>query len=152
MSSPRLQIGRHSQPGAYYLITTVLHRRSRLFVDAALAQIVMDGFFESEARNIAWVVMPDHIHWLMQLQDAPLSRCMRAFKSRSARAINATRGAAGPVWQAGYYDRRIRNDDELRATARYIVANPLRGGLVERIEDYPYWWCPWISSMGDLLE
>ena len=95
---------------------------------------------------MAWVLMPDHVHWLLKLEQGSLGSCMQAFKSRTARGINAVRGASGPVWQAGFYDHQLRNDEDLAAQARYVVANPLRRGLVDRIEDYPHWWCPWIVS------
>ena len=150
MSSPRLLIGRDSQPGAFYVITTVLNQRAALLLDPALARLVANELRGGAAEGLAWVVMPDHVHWLLQLRATPLSRCVQAFKSRSARAINAARGASGMVWQAGYHDHRLRNDEDLRTQARYIVLNPLRRGLVARIEDYPYWWCRWISGTIDL--
>ena len=75
---------------------------------------------------------------------------MQAFKSRTARAINAANGSCGPVWQSGFYDHRLRSDEDLHAQARYIVANPLRQGLVERLQDYPFWWCRWIARQADL--
>ena len=95
--------------------------------------------------------MPDHIHWLFELREGTLGRHMQAFKSRSARAINQLRGMSDPVWQPGFYDHRIGSEKDLRHHARYIIANPLRTGLAERIEDYPYWHCRWITAQGDLL-
>ena len=152
MASPKLLVGRDSRPGAWYVVTMVLHDRATLFSDHALARIVADELSNGTEETCAWVVMPDHVHWLLRVRAAPLCRCVQAFKSRSARTINAVRGASGAVWQAGYYDHQLRNDEDWRRQARYIVANPLRRGLVARIEDYPHWWCPWISSTGDLME
>jgi REP element-mobilizing transposase RayT len=150
MSSPRLLIGRDSQPGAFYMVTTVLHQRATLFLDPALARLAAEELQAGAAAGLAWVVMPEQVHWLLQLRATPLARCVQAFKSRSARTINAARGVSGTVWQAGYYDHRLRDDEDLRAQARYVVTNPLRRGLVARIEDYPHWWCPWISSTTEL--
>lgn len=150
MSSPRLLIGRDSQPGAFYMVTTVLHQRATLFLDPTLARLAAEELQAGAAAGLAWVVMPDHVHWLLQLRTTPLERCVQAFNSRSARAINAARGTSGTVWQAGYYDHRLRDDEDLRAQARYVVTNPLRRGLVAQIEDYPHWWCQWITRTPDL--
>ncbi len=150
MSSSRLLIGRNSRPGAFYVVTTVLQRRAALFLDPGLARLAAEELRHGEAESVAWVVMPEHVHWLFRLRAIPLARCVQAFKSRSACAINAARGMSGSVWQAGYYDHQLRDDEDLRRQARYIVANPLRRGLVARVEDYPHWWCPWVSATSDL--
>jgi len=65
-------------------------------------------------------------------------------KSRSARAVNHLLVRGGPVWQKGYYDHAVRCDEDLRRLARYMIANPLRAGLVERIGDYPLWDAVWL--------
>jgi putative transposase len=48
------------------------------------------------------------------------------------------------VWQRGFYDRAIRKEEDLLAVARYIVANPLRAGLVSQLSDYPFWDAVWL--------
>jgi hypothetical protein len=52
-------------------------------------------------------------------------------------SINRASGTRGAFWQSGYHDRAIRDGEELRPFARYIVANPVRAGLVEKTGDYP---------------
>ena len=84
------------------------------------------------------------MHWLVALRDTPLDALMRRFKSNSARSINRHLNRQGALWQQGYHDRALRHDDDLLATARYIVANPLRAGLVKRIGDYPLWDAVWL--------
>jgi putative transposase len=55
-----------------------------------------------------------------------LPEIVRAFKSYSARQINYLRHTAGsPVWQRNYYERVVRNEEELRQMADYISNNPL---------------------------
>ena len=88
--------------------------------------------------SLAFVIMPDHLHWLFQLQgNLGLSEIVRRLKGRSARGINTQLGRTGTVWQTGIYDHAPRNDEDVRGVARYVVANPLRAGLVEQIGDYP---------------
>lgn len=87
--------------------------------------------------------MPDHVHWLFELRAGALSTCMQRFKSLSARAIRAASGSEGSLWQAGYYDHRLRSEEDLAAQARHIVENPVRKRLTEHWCDYPYAWCRW---------
>ena len=150
MASPRLTKGRSSEQFAVYAVTMVARGRLPLFVGEAasghlISQIRLSDI-EGSSRTHAWVVMPDHVHRLFTLGSGDLSTCVLRFKSRSARAINSARSGAGPVWQAGFFDHRIRGEEDQRTQAFYIIANPLRAGLVEDIGDYPYLWCRWLPS------
>lgn len=89
--------------------------------------------------------MPDHLHWLFQLAGTrPLSVSVNTIKSYASRTINQIIGRSGPVWQKGYYDHALRDEENLAAVARYIVANPLRAGLARNVADYPLWDAVWI--------
>jgi REP element-mobilizing transposase RayT len=67
-----------------------------------------------------------------------------AVKSESARRIRRASGESLTVWQRGYFDRAMRRDEDVVAVARYIVANPLRAGLVASISEYPHWDVCWM--------
>lgn len=75
----------------------------------------------------AFVVMPNHIHGILWLSRAghapPLHRVVGSFKSAASRA------AGQALWQRSFYDRVIRNDEELRALREYVEENPLRWAL-----------------------
>ncbi|WP_368564605.1 transposase [Pseudoxanthomonas sp. UTMC 1351] len=154
MASPRLITGRNSQLGAYYVVTAVTSNRDPLFEQSQLAGAAAAEIArcqeEERVTSLAWVIMPDHVHWLLELKQGSLSRCLQAFKSRLARAVNMETSQTGSVWQPGFYDHRIREDEDLLEQARYLVANPIRSGLVSRIEDYPHWWCRWVQRTEDL--
>jgi putative transposase len=47
-------------------------------------------------------------------------------------------------WQSGFYDHAVRRDEDLVRLTRYVIANPLRAGLVTRIGDYPHWDAIWL--------
>jgi len=97
----------------------------------------------------AFVVMPNHLHGILVLQGrgtacrAPteafgrpiagsLSTITRSFKSASTRLVNLERGTPGAsFWQRGYYERIVRDDDNLNRLRRYIEENPLRWALDE---------------------
>ena len=143
-----LRKGRFSEHGRIYLITTVVKDREAVFEDYGLGRLVVAELRNAarweQANSLAWVVMPDHLHWLLELQHAELPHLMRQMKCRSSRAVNLRAGRAGSLWQAGYHDRAIRADEDLKAAARYIVANPLRAELVEAIGEYPLWDAVWL--------
>ena len=80
----------------------------------------------------------------MQLQNGSLGEVVGSVKARCTQAVNQKTGRRGPLWQTGYHDRAIRDGEDLKPFARYIIANPLRAGLVEKMGDYPLWDACWI--------
>ena len=88
--------------------------------------------------------MPDHFHWLIELQSGSLSELMQKTKSLSTKAVNQATGRNVGLWQRGFHDRALRREEDLVKMARYVVANPLRAGLVERLGDYPLWDAIWV--------
>jgi putative transposase len=108
-------------------------------------------------RLHAWVVMPNHVHILVEPLGAHgIGKIVGAWKSVSARAIfgasatapgrtlreRATEGGRAPkkrhVWQEDYWDRFIRNEGHYTATVDYIHNNPVKAGLCARPEDWPW--------------
>jgi REP-associated tyrosine transposase len=150
MPDYQLRIGRYSETHRAYFVTTTLdERKQRYFADFQCARLVvkeMRVLHETgDVNSIAWVIMPDHIHWLFQLsENISLSEVMKYFKARSAHRVNRYLGRQGRLWQKAFHDHAIRKDEDIKAVARYIVANPLRAGLVEHIGDYPLWDAIWL--------
>ena len=145
-----LRGGRRSIAGQYYHIITCTVERRRVFTNFQCGREVVRALqrvqAEDIARSIAFVVMPDHLHWLMQLHDRKsLSGCVGSMKSFATRSMNAKNLRRGPVWQKGYMDRAIRREEDLLPVARYIIANPLRAGLVDHIGEYPLWDSIWMG-------
>ncbi len=142
-----LRKGRVSAPGTVYLVTAVTRNRKALFRDFQSARILVQSLHaESDnATTLAYVVMPDHLHWLLQLKGGlSLSGVIQRIKSASAHRINRHLQARGAIWQPGFHDHAVRTEEDLRQLARYVVANPLRAGLVSRIGDYPHWDAIWL--------
>jgi len=141
--SHSLRMGRHTQAGQIYLLTTVTAGRQPVFADFKAARVLIRCLQRSEqlkqADTLAFVVMPDHLHWLMQLGSGmALSTCIGSVKSISARQLGL------PVWQKGFHDHAVRKEEDLPALARYVVANPVRAGLVKRVGQYPHWDAIWL--------
>ena len=82
------------------------------------------------------LLMPDHLHALALFpSDNALPKVVAAWKKYTARNL-------GIHWQRGFFDHRLRHDESLRDKENYICHNPVRAGLVERAEDWPYVWRP----------
>ena len=146
--SADLRLGRYSGAGQIYLLTSVVHGRQPLFSNWRTGRLVVKEFRRAQqagiAESLAWVVMPDHFHWLVVLREGTLGMLVRRVKSGSALAIMRAGYTPLRVWQKGYHDRAVRQEEDLQAIARYIVANPLRAGLVKRVGDYPLWDAVWL--------
>ena len=147
-----LRHGRWSESGRPYMITTVTENRVPLFLDIFLGRLVIQEMMglenQGHIHSLAFVLMPDHLHWLLILEEnADLSRVIGLLKGRSARRLNKQLKRSGPVWQRAFYDHAVRKDEDVRKLARYIVANPIRAGLVKRLMDYPLWDAVWLDPL-----
>ncbi len=149
MSKSDLLIGRVSIDNHFYHVTTSTYKRAPIFFNFNNARTLIINMRkleqENQITNYAFVVMPDHLHWLLQLQkDRNLSQVMKLLKARVSREINRTSTNPRRIWQHGFYDHCIRSDESLITTARYIVANPLRANIVKNIGNYPWWDAIWL--------
>ena len=136
-----LRRGRVSLAGHCYLITIVTERRQPWFGEYTNAAHACRSFYADSVRThgdtLAFVVMPDPVHWLLQVEGR-LSEAVRIYKARVSLALGVK------PWQRGFHDHGLRREEDLRAIARYMVANPLRAGLVDNVLDYPYWDAAWL--------
>ena len=141
--------GRVSLPQQIYHITVCTHQREPLFSHFQTGRLIAHEFKyvqeTQSANSLAWVVMPDHVHWLMQLEETTsLAKVLKRFKGRSTHAVNHHLQRAGPLWQKGFHEHAVRQEEDLKQIARYIIANPLRASLVTKIGDYPLWDAIWL--------
>ena len=147
--SESLRHGRVSEPGRPYLVTTVTVERTSFFSDPINGRIVAREIARLDhggyIQFLAFVVMPDHLHWLFVLGDKlSLSEVVAYLKGRSAHELNHHLQREGAVWQKSFHDHALRKDEDIKQIARYLVANPLRAGLVEKLNDYPLWDAIWV--------
>ena len=144
----RLRAGRVSiNQQAYHLVFNTHQRNPLIDFDngTLLARYLNSTQFLKNNRLLAWVLMPDHVHILVQLgEGSTLESFVRVFKTQSSLILRRKNVFAGKVWDKGYYDHACRKEEDLAAIARYIVANPLRAGLVRSVRDYPFWDAIWL--------
>jgi REP element-mobilizing transposase RayT len=138
-----LRSGRYSHVGYVYHLTFTTKDRQKYFSEFTLARQFINILKRDQAlgftKTLAFVVMPDHVHWLVELVSGSLDRAVKRIKSVF------TKDAGLAVWGYGFHDHAIRSDESLINVARYIVANPLRAGLVNRVEDYSHWDSIWLE-------
>ncbi|HEX7338550.1 MAG TPA: transposase [Rhodanobacteraceae bacterium] len=147
-----LRRGRVSLAGQVYLLTTTTAGRRHLFSRFAIArtvcQCMADPACWPRCSLLCWVLMPDHWHGMVCLDaEGDISTTMNRWKAIATRRLHR-QGLAGQVWAKGFHDHALRYEDDLRHVARYIVANPLRAGLVGDVLDYPYWDCVWYTPQA----
>lgn len=98
------------------------------------------------------VIMPDHVHMMyMPLEDSEGNRYTKteivgSIKSVSAHAINKKFGHIGKVWQDESFDHVVRKRDGIESKALYICDNPVRKGLCNSPDEYPYMWRSWVEE------
>ena len=95
----------------------------------------LDG---KEYRLLAWVVMPNHVHVLVEVWQTPLAELVKNWKGFSARRINELLGRNGELWQEDYWDRYIRDEAHYRKVMHYIEHNPVKAGRVNSPEQWPF--------------
>ena len=97
-------------------------------------------------RLIEWVVMPNHVHLLVELfSEWLLPEVLRSWKSFTSHEANRILGRSGQFWQEDYFDRFIRDLKHLENAKQYIRENPVTAGLVKLPEDWPYSSASWTN-------
>jgi REP element-mobilizing transposase RayT len=85
----------------------------------------------------AYCLMPDHVHLLLGVSHGEsLPRVVGRWKSLCARSRRAREGS-GFFWQRSFYDRALRDEENVVSTAIYVLGNAVRAGLVADFHDYP---------------
>jgi putative transposase len=126
-----------------YFVTVCTAQRERLFRAEAAVALTRSALVESAQRFdfdlVAYCFMPDHLHLLVaaRTEGSNLVEMVRIFKQVSAFRYRY-RMARASLWQFGYFERVLRDDEETIAVARYILENPVRARLTRRFQDYPF--------------
>ena len=96
-------------------------------------------FFDGERYTLAaWVVMPNHLHILVEVWDTPLSKLAKSWKDFTARKANKLLRRRGGFWEREYLDTLIKGEEHRRRAVRYIEHNPVKAKLVRSPADWPW--------------
>ena len=129
------------------------HGDGRLFHDVDDYQDFVDRLVRllpaSDAHCFAWVLMPNHVHRVVQTDAGELTRVMRRLNTGYAIRFNRVHGQRGYVYQDRFRSRIVTGDADLIGLIRYVHLNPLKAGLVDSLEALARF--PW-TGHGALLE
>ncbi|HXY14450.1 MAG TPA: hypothetical protein VEI26_08125 [Terriglobales bacterium] len=112
--------------------------------DAVLAHCLHDQGKKYHLHAV--VIMPEHVHLLLTpLRDSSgwpyaLAAILKLIKGTSARSVNKLHSTSGPVWQEESFDHVLRSEESFVEKLDYMRQNPVRRGLVQRPDDYPWLW------------
>jgi len=135
---PALYVGPHR-----IFLTMCTFHRATAFIDSTTVDEVRGELLRTaewyRVDVIAYCFMPDHLHALIHglAADSDLLKWMKMLRQRSGRwyrTVNRRR-----LWQEGYVDRFLRDEEGTLDVARYVVGNPIRAGLCDDLRRYPYW-------------
>jgi putative transposase len=142
MTRPRRLSGFSYVGRAQYFLTFCTNSRLIAFDTARSVSEAWQQFQLAAADErfamLAYCFMPDHVHLLVEgtNETSDLRKFAKMAKQRAGTAY--TRRTGRKLWQEGYYEHVLRGDENVVAVARYILANPVRAGLAESIESYPF--------------
>jgi REP element-mobilizing transposase RayT len=107
-----------------------------------IAQRMIDSLFKGAELGHyqlgPFAIMANHVHVLL-LPLIPPSRLLQSLKGFTAREANKLLGRTGEsFWRRESYDHWVRDESEWIRIARYIERNPVKAGLVEQMEEYPW--------------
>jgi putative transposase len=147
---------RDCTPGGTYFFTLVTRHRAPFLATAVMRDALRQAIAEVRAARpfvvLAWVVLPDHMHFLWRLPpgDADHSRRWGEIKRRAGgkvrnahgiepfRSGSALRRRESGLWQRRYWEHRIRDEGDLHRHVDYVHFNPVKHGLVSRVADWPH--------------
>lgn len=106
---------------------------------AYIVQDELKRHHETHYKLLEWCVMPNHVHAMIALKnDHSLPMIVKQWKGASANAINRLMKREGKLWQQDFYDRFVRDMDHYHNCRIYIRNNPVKAGLCQRPEDWPF--------------
>jgi REP element-mobilizing transposase RayT len=117
---------------------------------AKVVQAALLTFDAQRYKLIAWCVMPNHVHVLLEIRaENRLDRIVHSWKSYSAKEANRLLERTGTFWAREYFDRYMRDEEHLARTAAYIEGNPVKAGLCENVADWRFSsaWHGWTAGL-----
>ena len=105
---------------------------------ATLAETSLRHFDGQRFELLAWAIMPNHIHVLVQIWEIPLVKILHSLKGFIARESNKLLHRDGVFWQREYWDTYMRSEEQSIKAVRYIEQNPVKARLIKQAKDWPW--------------
>jgi REP-associated tyrosine transposase len=140
--APRLESFAYRRFAAYS-VTCCAYGRRPILAEARCVDDLSGQLLQQASDHrfdvCAYCVMPDHVHVLFEATaaDSDLRRLMNAWKQKTGFTYKRATGCR--LWQSGYYDHVLRQEEDRLRVMAYLLSNPIRAGLVAHIGAYPFW-------------
>lgn len=138
-------------PGAIYHMTARGDRREPIFVDDedrnSLLDVVAKAMQRFDAQALAYCLMGNHYHFVLQTRQANLSRLMRQINGVYTQAFNRRHSKVGHLFQGRFKAVLVDRDAYLLAACRYVELNPVRAGIVDTPNAWP--WSSYLAHVGE---
>jgi putative transposase len=124
-------------------VTVCTDSKENIFDSEVNAKIVIDELFKTAKdlrfRILCYCLMPNHLHVIVSPGESTLSlsKFLNIFKGRTTAVFKDSKGLR-KIWQRSAFDHVIRTEENLRMIVEYIRNNPVRKGIVKKVDDYPY--------------
>jgi len=125
-----------------YFVTACTYDRRQILANHAVHETFVD-FARQGAAHGAWVgayvLMPDHVHAFVAIDDQKLnlSTWAKSLKNSISKTLRQE-GIAPPHWQKTFFDHLLRSAESYSEKWHYVRENPVRAGLVSHWEDWPF--------------
>lgn len=130
-------------PGRTYFVSSATWERRELFRATQAAELLVQRILACRDRCAyllhEFVVMPNHFHVLLTpAETTSLEKAVQLIKGGFSFEFQKRTGNRMEIWQVGFHDWTIRDDEDYGAKVRYIHLNPVEARLVERADDWPF--------------
>lgn len=135
-----------------YSLTFCTYRKQEAFVDPlivnALIELLRRSAQDAQFEVLTCCFMRDHLHLLLQgaSRQSYLISCCRLIRQRLACEYKQRTG--NRLWQPGYYERVLREEEPTEVVATYILGNPVKEGLAKTFLDYPFSGGTWYDALA----
>ena len=147
---------RYFIPGGTFYFTVVTHRRRPILTSrparSHLRKAIQTVRKKRPFQTVAMVLLPDHLHaiWILPSDDSDYPTRWSQIKETFTRSFLKAGGSEGfrnasrirrrerGIWQRRFWEHTVRDEDDLKRCFDYIHWNPVKHGLVERVQDYPW--------------
>jgi putative transposase len=125
-----------------FFVTAVAYQRQPIFRRASMAELFLETLFHYREKKVfllhEFVVMPDHTHLILTPSSKfSLEKAVGRIKGGSSFQVGKHVSSKIEVWQPGFAQHLILDEDDFQKHRNYILDNPVRAGLVRSREDYP---------------
>lgn len=142
----------YSQQGMYF-VTICSRDRIPIFANDLVAkagwEYLKQFFISNTGYIVGAVILHDHFHLIIEISERSelsLGKIIMELKLGLWRAMRRAGLGQKQIWQKSYYEHIIRDNDDLVVKLGYMRANPIKAGLVERFEDWPFYWDKFIEQ------